>query len=281
MFSFVPDDIIRRVISPSIQVVPASVPSASRPSIKLDVPGSKSISNRALVMAALGKGPCRLHGLLHSDDVQVMLDALQKLVGITFSWENGGNTLLIEGGQGRLAVPENEIYLGNAGTASRFLTTVCSLIKKSEHGKPTILTGNARMKQRPIGPLVKALQDNGSNIKCLETDGCFPLEIQPTGLKGGVINLSASVSSQYVSSILISAPYSDSPVLLDLSGDSVISQPYIDMTIEMMKSFGIKVERQGTSNKYLIPLGVYTNPPEYLIEAGMFLFQTTCGFLTK
>ncbi len=124
------------------------------------------------------------------------------------------------------------------------------------------------MKQRPIGPLVKALQENGSNIKCLETEGCFPLEIQPTGLKGGLINLSASVSSQYVSSILISAPYADSPVMLDLSGDSVISQPYIDMTIAMMKSFGINVERQGTSNKYLIPLGIYTNPPEYLIEAG-------------
>lgn len=219
-------------------------------------------------MAALGEGPCRLRGLLHSDDVQVMLDALQKLVGISFSWENGGNTLLIEGGRGRLAVPQKEIYLGNAGTASRFLTSVCSLIKKSEKGKPTILTGNARMKQRPIGPLVKALQENGSQIKCLESEGCFPLEIHPTGLKGGLINLSASVSSQYVSSILISAPYADSPVILDLSGDAVISQPYIDMTIAMMNSFGIKVERQGDSNRYLIPLGIYTNPPEYLIEAG-------------
>ncbi len=268
--SFVDDVVIRKILSPAVQIIPSL---ASSSEIKLDVPGSKSISNRALVMAALGKGPCRLHGLLHSDDVQVMLDALQKLVGITFSWENSGNTLLIEGGQGKLKVPDNEIYLGNAGTASRFLTTVCSLIKvKHTSGRPTILTGNARMKQRPIGPLVTALQNNGSKIKFLEGQGCFPLEIEPSGLSGGVINLSASVSSQYVSSILISAPYADSPVILDLSGDSVISQPYIDMTIAMMKSFGIDVKRQGATNKYHIPLGVYQNPSEYLIEAGLNIF---------
>lgn len=268
--SFVEDEIIQRILSPAVQIWPSPFANDASKPIKLDVPGSKSISNRALVMAALGKGPCRLHGLLHSDDVQVMLDALQKLVGITFSWENGGNTLLIEGGQGKLNVPQNEIYLGNAGTASRFLTTVCSLIKNSADGSPTILTGNARMKQRPIGPLVTALRNNGSQIKCLETEGCFPLEIQPSGLRGGVINLSASVSSQYVSSILISAPYADSPVTLDLSGDAVISQPYIDMTIAMMKSFGIDVQREGSTNKYHIPLGVYTNPAEYLVEAGNY-----------
>lgn len=265
--SNVQDKTIRLVLSPAIQVISRLIPSK----IKLDVPGSKSISNRALVMAALGRGPCRLHGLLHSDDVQVMLDSLQKLVGITFSWENDGNTLLIVGGQGQLKVPDSELYLGNAGTASRFLTSVCSLIKTPHpQGKPTTLTGNARMKQRPIGPLVAALNANGSDIKFLEGQGCFPLRVQPKGLAGGEIKLSASISSQYVSSILISAPYADKPVVLDLSGDSVISQPYIDMTITMMKSFGIQVRREEGTNKYHIPLGVYSNPPEYLIEAGIF-----------
>jgi pentafunctional AROM polypeptide len=261
---YVQDEVIRRVLSPAVQIVPQPV---SQKEIRLNVPGSKSISNRALVMAALGQGPCRLHGLLHSDDVQVMLDSLQKLVGITYSWENDGETLSIVGGAGRLRVPDSELYLGNAGTASRFLTSVTSLIKSSHPtGKPTTLTGNARMKQRPIGPLVEALRTNGCDIKCLETEGCFPLEVKPTGLKGGLIKLSAKISSQYVSSILISAPYADSPVTLDLSGDQVISQPYIDMTIAMMKTFGINVTRHG--NVYQIPIGVYANPPEYLIEAG-------------
>ncbi|KAJ3261381.1 3-dehydroquinate dehydratase (3-dehydroquinase) [Boothiomyces macroporosus] len=264
--SFVEDKIITRVLSAAVQVVPQD---KTGKSASLNVPGSKSISNRALVMAALGRGKCKLRGLLHSDDVQVMLESLQKLVGISFNWEDGGETLVIEGGAGRLRVPDSELYLGNAGTASRFLTSVCSLISEPHKaGFPTVLTGNARMKQRPIGPLVTALQQNGSKVKYLENEGCFPLEITPNnGLAGGTIKLSASVSSQYVSSILISAPYAQNEVLLDLTGDSVISQPYIDMTIAMMKSFGIQVERLENSNKYRIPKGVYMNPPEYLVEA--------------
>lgn len=193
--SFVQDDVIRNVISPAMQVIPPSLEKDTI--IKLNVPGSKSISNRALLMAALGNGPCRLRGLLHSDDVQVMLNALQKLVGITFEWEDFGETLYINGGGGKLNLPENEIYLGNAGTASRFLTTVCSLINipESSNGekKSTIITGNSRMKQRPIGPLVTALSANGCKIRYVENEGSLPLEIDALGLKGGNINLSASI----------------------------------------------------------------------------------------
>ncbi|KAH6577067.1 hypothetical protein BASA62_001065 [Batrachochytrium salamandrivorans] len=238
--------------------------------VQLAVPGSKSISNRALVMAALGNGDCRLRGLLHSDDVQVMLDALHKLVGITYTWEDNGNTLLVTGGGGKLRSPQSEIYLGNAGTASRFLTTVCTLIRStSVADTAAVLTGNDRMKQRPIGPLVKSLSSNGCDIQYLGTHGCLPISIKPcpSGLPGGTIHLSASVSSQYVSSILISAPYASSPVTLDLDGDTVVSQPYIDMTIAMMASFGIVVTRVPGTNKYNIPQGIYNNPPEYLVEA--------------
>jgi pentafunctional AROM polypeptide len=264
--SFVQDEVIRTILSPAMQIVPSH---PRKSTIALNVPGSKSLSNRALVMAALGTGPCRLRGLLHSDDVQVMLDALQKLVGITFAWEDNGETLLIHGGGGKLAVPETELYLGNAGTSSRFLTTVCALIRSSKAGpKSTVITGNARMKQRPIGPLVTALTANGTKIKYLESSGCLPLEIDASeqGLNGGTIHLSASVSSQYVSSILLSAPYAANPVLLDLTGDAVISQPYIDMTIAMMDSFGIKVKRIAGTNQYRVPQGVYKNPAEYLVE---------------
>lgn len=138
------------------------------------------------------------------------------------------------------------------GTASRFLTSVCALIQKSEtNTTSTVLTGNDRMHQRPIGPLVDALKSNGCEISFLGTHGCLPLQITPTlnGLKGGIIELSASISSQYVSSILMAAPYARESVTLTLTGGIVISQQYIDMTIAMMASFGIHVTRDEDLSK--------------------------------
>jgi pentafunctional AROM polypeptide len=129
------------------------------------------------------------------------------------------------------------------------------------------------MKQRPIGPLVDALRANGTHIEYLELQGCLPLSIAPEGLKGGWIKLAASVSSQYVSSILLCAPYASKAVTLELTGGQVVSQPYIDMTIAMMKTFGITVTRRiDTETKelldvYDIPKGTYTNPAEYMIES--------------
>jgi pentafunctional AROM polypeptide len=273
--SFIEDSIIRKILSPAIEVIPivnsSGNPTTTDANVSLQVPGSKSISNRALVLAAMGTGVCRLKGLLHSDDVQVMLDALQKLVGITYDWEDNGSTLVVTGGAGTLRVPSSEVYLGNAGTAARFLTTVCSLVPMSSpDGLPsTVVTGNARMKQRPIGPLVDALRANGCDITYLESEGCLPLSITPIGkgLPGGHIKLSASISSQYVSSILLSAPYAAEAVTLELVGDTVISQPYIDMTISMMESFGITVKRTPGTHIYHIPQGVYKNPSVYEVEA--------------
>jgi len=129
------------------------------------------------------------------------------------------------------------------------------------------------MKQRPIGPLVTALRGLGSNIDCLGTDGCLPLAIAPEGLKGGTIQLAASVSSQYVSSILLCAPYAAKPAMLELTGGQVISQPYIDMTIAMMKTFGVDIVRRIDSatgkllDTYDIPKAVYANPSAYSIES--------------
>jgi len=185
--------------------------------------------------------------------------------------------LVVEGGQGSLTVPPKakELYLGNAGTAARFLTTVCALVQKTPgvSAERTVITGNARMKQRPIGPLVTALQSNGSQVEFLESQGCLPLAIAPQGLHGGLIQLAASVSSQYVSSVLLCAPYASEPITLELTGGQVISQPYIDMTIAMMKIFGIDVVRrqEPSTGKFLdvydIPKGVYVNPAEYNIES--------------
>ncbi|KAJ3811421.1 Shikimate dehydrogenase [Lentinula lateritia] len=272
--SVVPDGLISKTLSESVTVVPG-IPSFNP--VKMTTPGSKSISNRALVLAALGTGICRLKNLLHSDDTQVMMAALSELKGAKFEWEDGGETLVVHGGNGSLSVPPKgkEIYLGNAGTAARFLTTVCTLVQKPPTGKSetTVITGNARMKQRPIGPLVAALRANGSEISYIESDGCLPLSIRPNGLSGGIIQLAASVSSQYVSSVLLCAPYANEPVTLELIGGQVISQPYIDMTVAMMKTFGIEVIRRVEKDTgklldiYDIPKGSYQNPSNYSIES--------------
>ena len=193
--------------------------------------------------------------------------------GAKFSWEDNGETLVVEGGGGFLQAPRDgkEIYLGNAGTAARFLTTVCTLVKPGPDAPSasTTLTGNARMKQRPIGPLVNALHANGSTLKYLESEGCLPLAIgaQAAGLRGGHVQLAASVSSQYVSSILLCAPYAAADVVLELVGGQVISQPYIDMTVAMMRAFGADVRRDAGTDVYRIRGGAYKNPREYAIES--------------
>lgn len=274
--SFVNDDIIRFVLSESVVIngpKSFSLKSNSNDVLEITVPGSKSISNRVLVMAALGKGECRIRGLLHSDDTEVMLNGLRKLSSFSYEWEENGSVLKIIGSNGNLIGTNDneEIYLGNAGTAARFLTSVCLLVNDTK--KSTILTGNSRMKQRPIGPLVDALRANSSTLKYLENEGCLPLEISGGGFNGGSIRLSASVSSQYVSSVLLAAPYAHNDVTLILGGindgenEHVVSQPYIDMTIRMMESFGVVVRRDKESpNVYHIVKGGYKNPKEYHVE---------------
>ncbi|KAG7192418.1 3-dehydroquinate dehydratase (3-dehydroquinase) [Scheffersomyces spartinae] len=234
-------------------------------------PGSKSISNRALILAALGSGTVRIKNLLHSDDTKHMLAAVSSLKGAEISTEDLGETIVLKGNGGNLVTCDEELYLGNAGTASRFLTTVASLVGLNSQAQNdyVILTGNARMQERPIGPLVDALRSNGSDIDYLNREGSLPLKIKSgKGLKGGRIELGATISSQYVSSILMAAPYADEAVTLSLVGGKPISQLYIDMTIAMMKDFGIEVTRSKTEDyTYHIPKGAYINPLEYVVES--------------
>lgn len=263
--SFVDDSVIRIILCDGIEVV-GCVPRC----LKFEVipPGSKSISNRALVLAVLGNGTCRIKNLLHSDDTEYMLTGISKLGGASYSWEGDDDVLVVQGKSGHLLASPSELYIGNAGTASRFLTTILALCKPASVSS-TVLTGNSRMKTRPIGPLVDSLRTNGVDIEYLENQGSLPLSVQASGgFSGGQIELAATISSQYVSSILMCAPYSKMPVTLRLVGGKPISQPYIDMTISMMARFGIKVVRSTTENHtYHIPQGVYTNPAEYVVES--------------
>ncbi|KAJ2663070.1 3-dehydroquinate dehydratase (3-dehydroquinase) [Coemansia sp. RSA 1199] len=258
------DSLILEVVSEGVRV--AAVAEVKQQAVTVVPPGSKSISNRALQLAALGRGTCRIRNLLHSDDTQVMLAALQAMGACSVAWEDDGATLVVTGNGGQLQRPDAELYLGNAGTAARFLSTTVNLIDAQDGS--TVLTGNARMKLRPSGPLVDALRANGCGIEYLEREGSLPLRVQHAGrgFPGGHIQLAASISSQYVSSILLCAPYAQEPVRLELVGGKVISQLYIDMTIAMMAQFGCQVERI-SANEYLIPTGAYENPAEYVVES--------------
>lgn len=264
----VADKDIRIVLCPSVRVKPG-VPKSLDVSCK--PPGSKSISNRVLLLAALGQGKCKISNLLHSDDTQFMLSAIAKLGGATYGWEDEGRVLVLNGNGGALKASADEIYIGNAGTASRFLTTALTLAEPSSEASHTVLTGNARMQERPQGPLVDALRSNGVDIEYLGQPGSqsLPLRIAAAGgLEGGDVELTAKVSSQYVSSILMCAPYAKKPVTLRLVGDKVISQPYIDMTIAMMANFGVHVTKSKTEpNVYHVPNQKYQNPAEYEVES--------------
>ena len=281
--SVVADRDIRVILSAAIRIKP-SMPKALK--VECTPPGSKSISNRALVLAALGNGKCRIRNLLHSDDTEVMMNALTQLQGAKFAWEDDGRVLVVEGNGGHLQASKEELYLGNAGTASRFVTSVATLAKPTSQDY-SILTGNARMKQRPIGPLVDALRGNGAGLTYVKQtedssyvektredmekkDGyCLPLRITASdGMEGGGINLDAKESSQYVSSILMCAPRAKKPVTLRMVGGPPISQPYIDMTTSMMASFGVKVSKSQTeAHTYHIPKAEYQSPSEYTIES--------------
>ena len=281
--SVVADKDIRLILSTAVQVKPSVI---TVKDVVCIPPGSKSISNRALVLAALANGTCRLKNLLHSDDTEVMMSALTELKAATFSWENDGQVLAVKGNGGRLMASIEPLYLGNAGTASRFLTSVATLAQTSDCDH-SIVTGNARMKQRPIGPLVAALKQNGAAIDYVkQVDGstyvpkdfeelqrkdghCLPLKIRALGgMEGGDISLDAGESSQYVSSILMSAPMAKTSVTLRMVGGPPISQPYIDMTTAMMASFGIAVRKSETeAHTYHIPKGEYISPPEYVVES--------------
>ena len=260
--SSVDAELVRMVCSPNITPVPTGPLSGV-----VRVPGSKSVSNRVLPLAVMGKGNCRIRGLLHSDDTQRCMEALCLLHPdgeAAFEWEEGGAVLAIKGADGQLRVPRSELYLGNSGTSARFLTGVVTTLKQASGS--CVVTGNKRMQQRPLKDMVDALRAHGCKIDYLSGDGCPPVRIHSGGLPGGTISMSATISSQFVSGILLAAPCANGDVTLQLKEDKAISEPYIDMTVGMMKDFGVAVTKP-THNSYLIPNKGYVNPALYDVEA--------------
>ena len=220
------------------------------------VPGSKSLTQRALIAAALADGRSRLLGPLASEDTEYTSQALAQM-GITV--DKKGEAWQVEGNGGRIATPTTEIYLGNNGTATRFLTSVAAL----GHGLFTI-DGEERMRERPIGPLMEALRGWGVDISSVAGTACPPLTINSHGLQGGETILPEGKSSQYLSSLLLVAPYAKSPAILKVRGE-VLSKPYVAMTLSVMSDFGIDVDCNQELTHFVIPQGCY-RAMDYEIE---------------
>jgi 3-phosphoshikimate 1-carboxyvinyltransferase len=223
---------------------------------KITVPGSKSLTQRALIAAALADGHSTLIGPLASEDTEYTSNALRQM-GIEI--DNKGDNWQITGRGGAILSPAQEIYLGNNGTATRFLTSVAALGRGAFQ-----ITGGLRMAERPIEPLMEALRGWGVKIKSVNNTGCPPLEISAHGISGGKTILPEGKSSQYLSSLLLVAPYSSSPALLNVKGQ-VFSKPYVTMTMAVMKDFGIDVQANAELTSFEIPQGVY-RAHDYLVE---------------
>ncbi len=234
-----------------IEIQPVSTVDAT-----IAVPGSKSLTQRALIAAALGNGTSKLVGPLASEDTSYTSKALEQM-GVTV--ERGGDVWTVRGNGGRLKTPDKDIFLGNNGTATRFLTSVAAL----GHGSFCI-DGEERMRERPIGPLMEALQGWGVDIASVKGTGCPPLQLHSRGLSGGATVLPEGKSSQYLSSLLLVAPYAAEPATLEVRGE-VLSKPYVAMTLSVMSDFGISVECNEEFTSFVIPRGNY-RAMEYEIE---------------
>ena len=198
---------------------------------EIQLPPSKSYTNRALIVAALADGTSIIHNPSRSNDSMLLIQAARKF-GIEIKEEQ--DRLEVIGSNGKLKSPSQEIFVGNAGTTMRFLASFACLADGE-----TTLTGDEQMNKRPIKDLLETLKANG--IKCTSQNGFPPVKILGGNFNGGKINIDASVSSQFVSSILLASPYAKRPVILHINGD-INSMPYVDMTLHVMRSFGANIE---------------------------------------
>ncbi|HEV7345121.1 MAG TPA: 3-phosphoshikimate 1-carboxyvinyltransferase [Devosia sp.] len=229
-------------LPPALAIVPPNRPLVGR----VSPPGSKSITNRALLLAALSNGTSRLTGALKSKDTTLMAAALRQM-GVTI--EEPDATSFVVTSTGRLQPPEGPLVLGNAGTATRFLTAAVATVDGE-----VVVDGDQEMRLRPIGPLVTALQSLG--IDAVSPTGCPPVTIRGRGNFGaGRVEIDAGLSSQYVSALLMAAPLGAGQVTVALSGQDIGARGYVDLTLAAMRSFGAQVEQVDAGTWVVEPTG--------------------------
>ena len=224
----------------------------------VNLPGSKSLSNRILLLSMLAEGQTEIHNLLDSDDVRRMVEALE-ILGIQFEEKRAENLISVSGTAGKIPVSEATLMLGNAGTAIRPLTAAMTL----GHGR-FVLDGVTRMRERPIIDLVDGLSQLGANLRCLNDTDCPPVEVIADGLPGGKTRLSGAISSQYLTAILLVAPYAKSDVEIEII-DKLVSVPYVEMTMRLMRHFGVSVNHKDFQT-FQIPRQNYQSPGKLYVE---------------
>jgi 3-phosphoshikimate 1-carboxyvinyltransferase len=229
------------------------------PDAIIHVPGSKSITNRALILAALSQQPCKLIRPLHSEDTHLMMEALRQLGHNVWTDEEG---ILVERPEeaGPVPVDQADLFVGNSGTSMRFLAALVSL----GHGTYR-LDGVERMRERPIEDLLAALRSLGVDAWSEDGNGCPPVIIRSQGLTGGTVRIRGSLSSQFLSGLLLVAPLAQGEIVVHVH-DSLVSQPYVEMTLKLMQQFGAQVEHEGLYRFRIPAPQEYEGVSEYHVE---------------
>jgi len=244
----------------------------------VEVPGSKSLTNRALLLAALGRGRTVLTGALFSEDTEIMAEALRRL-GFAVSADAVAQTLSVEGRGGEIPAAAADLFVGLAGTAARFLTALCAA---APHGVFR-LDGVPQMRRRPMKGLIDALRVLGADIRCPGEEGFFPLEIRARGLDGGPVAIDASESSQMLSAVLMVAPLARREVQLSLSAP--VREPFVQMTRDLMRQFGpgggrFAIEPDATAASYFLALPLVTGGSLEVRGLGPSSLQGDVAFAT-
>jgi len=227
---------------------------------EIRLPGSKSLSNRALLLAALAKGDTTLDNLLDSDDIRHMLNALAKL-GVNYRLSDDKTQCVVSGIGGKFVSQNSlELFLGNAGTAMRPL---CAALAFSD--VDVTLTGEPRMEERPIGDLADALIEAGANISYLKNPGYPPLAIKSAEITQSEFTVDGSVSSQFLTALLMAAPLLQKEITIHIKG-TLVSKPYIDITLDSMKKFGVEVENEDYQRFTIKSQQSYQSPGTFWVE---------------
>src|SRR5271157_4271492 len=241
------------------------------------VPGSKSLTNRALLIASLANGTTRLTNALFSDDSRYFAGALQTL-GFDVQMDEANCEMRVAGLGGKIPSSKAELFIGNAGTAARFLSAFLTL-GNGEY----ILDGDARMRERPIGNLVDALTHLGAELET--KNDCPPVKIKASGLRGGKTKIAGDISSQFLSALLMVAPYAQQPIEIEVVTE-LNSKPYVDMTLAIMKDFGVEIERD-TYSQFVVFPSFYSPLSTYAIESDasaasyFFAAPAICGGMVR
>ncbi len=223
------------------------------------IPGSKSLTHRAFIVAALANGKSHLGNILYAEDTMLTASALNQM-GVNIKID--GKTATVIGRAGKIFAPKKEIYLGNSGTSMRLLTAIFAL----GDGR-FILTGDSRMKQRPIADLLDALNPLGVSAYSIDKSGCPPVAIEAKGIMGGRTGIKTNISSQFLSGLLLVAPYAKNDVIIEVIG-YLPSKSYIDLTLKVMEDFGVRIDYEDYKHFFIPSRQVY-KARDYTIEGDL------------